>query len=241
MPAPYFACSCPAIVGLGIVTLDLTGQPFQAGDYGILAVESCAEVIATPAGYTQFPNSPQSIGVAATADSNALAVFYRQLVGNETTTVLADSGDHTFGRIFVYRGVRPAGNPYDAGLSPFGDTAAASAAVSIPGGTTTEKNVLLLLMATNGFDFGSSQFNNDFVNASLQNVTPRDTRGFNQGFGGGFLLIEGQKPQPGLFSATTGTMLGPSQQTHFVVPLVGTVGGAVAVDAESFADLVTIT
>lgn len=241
MSVPFYLGAGTPLAGL--VNLGTLGLPsgFQLNDFALCVVESCNETIVVPTGYTECtPASPQGVGVAATADSSRLGIFYRVLQGTETTLNIADSGDHTGACLHVFRGVKIA-SPFDPAFdATWGGTAAASTVVTIPGKTTTVKDVLVVQFASNGIDIGSSQWG-VFTNASLQNYILAQAIGINQGLGGGYCMGLGEMRQPGLYGSTTGSVSGSSQQTFITIPLVGVQGGAVSVDVETLADLVTIT
>lgn len=67
----------------------------QADDLILLFVESANQAITAPSGYTEVTGSPVSTGTANAAGGVRLGVFYAWATGADTTTSVADTGDHT--------------------------------------------------------------------------------------------------------------------------------------------------
>lgn len=94
------------------------------GDLLILAVETANEAVTTPGGWTPVPGGQIGTGTAAAIGAVAMATFYKWYAAGDPT--VADSGNHTTGRIVAFRGVDP--------TTPFISNAAARVDAS---GTTT--------------------------------------------------------------------------------------------------------
>ena len=57
-------------------------------------------------------SSPQFAGTAATAGAIRVGVFWKRDNGSESPPTIADTGDHTIGRIYAFRGCIETGLPY---------------------------------------------------------------------------------------------------------------------------------
>lgn len=77
----------------------------QADDLILLFCESANQAVSTPSGFTEVPGSPSGTGTAGAAGAVRLTVFYRIATGADSSTSVADSGDHTTAIKLALRGV----------------------------------------------------------------------------------------------------------------------------------------
>lgn len=86
----------------------------QADDVGILLVHSNNQTISTP-GTTNLIASGPGTGSAGGAGGTRRGLFWiRATSGAQANITVADSGNVTGAQLFVFRGCRKAGNPYEA-------------------------------------------------------------------------------------------------------------------------------
>lgn len=175
-----------------------------ADDLILLFVESANENIATPTGYTQVTNSPVSTGTAATAGGVRLAVFYSWATGADTTTSVADSGNHTTAIKIAYRGVDLT-TPFDA-TPVTGIKTPASTSTSFPGITTTTANAKIVHASGLDLDAASTATTGAATNANLTSITELHDQTISGGVGGGLVIIDGTKATAGATGNTTATV-----------------------------------
>jgi hypothetical protein len=208
----------PTVVEVGVLAAD--NDPItvaipasrQLNDILVLVIETANQDIATPAGWTELSSSPQGTGTSGSAASSMLLAFWKRSDGTETTVAPADSGDHQLGFVVVLRNALLSGDPIDVTA---GDVlAVADTVVTIPGGTTTVADCLILACATHMTDTSSAQFS-AWANASLTDVTEIADKSSTQGTGGGGIgIATGVKEVAGVFSATTATAANSTAQAR---------------------------
>jgi hypothetical protein len=186
----------------------------QINDILLLVIETANQAIniPTPNGgiWTEISSSPQGTGATGGAASTRLTVFWSRYNGTQGNPTTSDSGDHQRARIFAFRGVIATGNPWDVTNGSVQVTA--STAVSIPGGTTTTADNLIVLIVANGTDTNQAQCGNAWNNSSLVNLIEQSGDNTNQGNGGGTCLATGEKTIAGAFNPTTTTINTSSAQ-----------------------------
>lgn len=175
-----------------------------ADDLILLFVESANQNIATPTGFTQVTNSPVSTGTAATAGGVRLAVFYRFATGADTTTSVADSGNHTTAIKMAFRGVDTA-TPFDATPVSAIKTPASTSS-SFPGITTATANAWIVHASALDLDAASTATTGTPTNANLTGLTERHDQTISGGVGGGLVVITGEKATAGATGNTTATV-----------------------------------
>lgn len=213
----------PVYVGAGVAFASAAAGPVawplahQIGDLALLLVKTSAQNVPAPTGWTELPNSPQSVGVAATLDSARLHVFWRRANSvNEPDVYVPDSGDHQYAVILLFRGCAIAAVPYDATA---GNTVTpATVAVSSPGLTTTTDDCLIVAIVARGEDNAAARFSG-WANADLVNVTEIYDAGTATGLGGGFGVATGARAVAGVIGATTAALALASQQARLTVAL----------------------
>lgn len=175
-----------------------------ADDLILLFVESANENIATPTGFTQVTNSPVSTGTAAAIGGVRLAVFYQWATGADTTTSVADSGNHTTAIKMAFRGVDPT-TPFDA-TPVSGIKATASTTATFPGITTATANAWIVHASALDLDANSTATTGTPTNANLTGLTEQHDQTISGGVGGGLVVITGELPTAGATGNTTATV-----------------------------------
>lgn len=175
-----------------------------ADDLILLFVESANQAITTPSGFTQVTSSPVSTGTAAAAGGVRLTVFYQWATGADTTTTVADSGDHTTAIKLAYRGVDLT-TPFDATPTTAIKTPASTSS-SFPGITTATANACIVHASALDLDSASTATTGTPTNANLTGLTERHDQTVTAGAGGGLVIIEGFKATAGATGNTTATV-----------------------------------
>jgi hypothetical protein len=177
----------------------------QADDLLLLFVESANQAITTPSGgWAQVTTSPQSTGTAAAAGGVRLTVFYLWATGADSTTTVADSGDHTNAIKIAYRGVDKV-TPFDA--TPVGGIKTpASTTATFPAITTVTDNALVVLSSALDLDAASTTTTGTPTNANLTGLVERHDQTVTSGVGGGLVIIDGTKASAGNTGTTTATV-----------------------------------
>jgi hypothetical protein len=218
---PYFVAMGAFASALGGSTLTVNWPAaVEPDDVGLLVVENANQTAAltTPAGFVEITNSPQGTGAAGAVTAVRVSVFWcRATSQSPASPVLTNGGNHSVARIYVFRGCRKTGNPWNITA---GDTAAAGTAVSIPGATTVVPNCLVLAIVANLTDTTVLQ-TSGFANTSLAGFAALDDVQDLVGNGGGFGIAVGNKPAAGAYSATTATLATSSEQGRISIALEG--------------------
>lgn len=191
----------------------------QADDIGLLLIHTANQAVpATPSGWAEVANSPQGAGTAGAAGSCRLTLYWKRATSAaEADVATGDSGDHNVAVIAVFRGCETAGDPVDTSA---GDAlASASTTVTVPGGTTTADECLVVAAAVHAIDAVNTDRFAGWANADLANVTEVVDTAAGTGVGGGFGVATGEKATAGLFGATTATLDMASLQGRIMVAL----------------------
>jgi hypothetical protein len=87
------------------ITLTYPVTP-NVGDVALIFVETAAQNVNTPSGYSISPGSPVSVGSPGVAGGTQLNIFQRVCDGTEGATVVVNSSsiDHKIGVVAVYSG-----------------------------------------------------------------------------------------------------------------------------------------
>lgn len=174
----------------------------EAGDIALLFIETAGGepiTLSTPSGFEAVPNSPQATG--STVNGTQLSVFWcRATSSSMANPVLADSGNHQYGRILVYSGCIDEGDPFDVTAGSVKGTASTSA--TAPSVTTTVPNCLIVNAISWDTDIAPAQFSN-WANGNLASLTERSDQGTTQGNGGGIGIADGVKASAGATGVTT--------------------------------------
>ena len=186
--------------GTGVPTATLPGT-HAANDILILVLQSSNENLATPSGYTAVP--PQNgIGIAVTAGSTRMGIFWKRDGGSESAPTLADSGDHTYGMMFAVRGCPTTGDPFHFLGNSWKFTTSTSA--TGPKGVTVVDNCLVIDIFASAIDNAAAQAS-AAANADLTSLTEQFDDGTTDGTGGGIVVVSGTKASAGPIVATTMT------------------------------------
>lgn len=177
-------------------------------DIFILIVETANQSMAAPSGWTQFDDSLAAVGTAGATDATRIQAYYRRATASESAPTLSDSGDHTFTRIYAFRGCKLTGSPINV-VAGDADNASEISAIPLPGVTTTVADCYVVMVAAWANDVSS----NDAVywkHTGLLDVEVFDGTGSTLGNGGGFNIAGGEKAAAGatgdgeqFFSAAT--------------------------------------
>lgn len=196
----------------------------QTDDIGILYVETAAQPIATPSGWTVIATG--STGTGGAADATALQAFWKRAAsGAEADVVLPDAGDHVRGRIIVIRGCETSGSPISGDFA--GNVQATpDTAVTIPAGTTLDNECYVLAAVSNATDVTSNQtVTTSWENTTLDNFARIASGNHASGNGGGFDIAAGDLPTAGSWGATTTTLATASVQVRMAFALKPPSGG----------------
>jgi hypothetical protein len=171
-------------------------------DLLLLAVESAAEAVATPTGYTIVPGFP----IDNLAVTTRLSLFYKYDGGSETDPTVVDPGDHAYARIAAFRGV--------SSLDPFHAIAVGPNAVATTNGTlpslrTTIDDCLIVQIINWAVDDAGPIASGE-TNASLGSLTEQGDEGTVSNNGGGLVWYTGTMATRGNVAVTTCTLTSTS-------------------------------
>lgn len=216
---------------------------WQPGWVALVACQTANEVMPAPGtidashltGFAEAATA-QGTGTAAAAGSVRLTTFWKRLVAGDTQVkVYKPSGaDHLIFRIFYFNNVFATGNPFIATAG--GIIAAAQLGVSIPGSDTAGfTDVLTINLAAHGVDTWNPIGNGSYASTGLANLTEIMNESAGAGFGGGFVIVTGEKAAPGTYGPTTTSLLtgNASKQGLQTLALRGT-GSVVVLAASDF-------
>jgi Peptidase family C25/Propeptide_C25/Concanavalin A-like lectin/glucanases superfamily/Domain of unknown function (DUF2341) len=203
----YVAKSIGMASGTGAITPSLPAGR-QTNDILLLFVESANQAISISnqngGTWTEAPDSPQGVGAAPPTDpATRLAVFWSRYNGTQGNPTVADPGDHAAGIIIAIRGCIASGDPFD--VTAGGTDGVSDTSGTIPGGTTSEDNTLVVVAITSSADATGSEFSG-WSNADLANLTEQVDNLTTQGNGGGIGVATGEKATAGSYGATSVTL-----------------------------------
>lgn len=201
MPMPTIVGVGTVISGIGAVTAPYPGGYTAVADDIALTFCECinTNTIVPPSGWATVFTS-----TVATGTVTELVCLWRRVVGGDVAPSIADPGDHIIARMIIVRGCVTTGNPWD--IAPTSQELAADTTVSIPGGTTSVADCLVLAAFSTGQDISSTAGATGWTNASLASLTERMDGWTTNGNGGGFAMASGEKAAAGVVSATTATL-----------------------------------
>jgi hypothetical protein len=197
MAAPTFVALGTPATGIGDVVPGLpTGH--TTNDLLLLAVETSAQAVATPTGYTIVPNFPIENATATTR----LSLFYKFDNGSEAAPTVTDPGDHAYAVIIAYRGVDTL-NPFHqiAGLPH----ATGTTSIGWAGMKTSIDDCMIVCVASWNID-NAGPLTSAVTNSSLASLSTRQDAGTTDGNGGGLIIIDGTKAARGSVLSTTCTL-----------------------------------
>jgi hypothetical protein len=176
-----------------------------ANDIAILVCESENQAISlsNAQGFVEIGDQAiKSAGTPAVNPASRLAVFWKRCVGSDTAPTVADSGDHTTGRIYLFAGVKTSGDPWDV-YAEGNDGGASDQSGVIPGATTTVAECLVFLICTSSLNNTVTTEFTSWANASLGSLTERGDNTNTAGLGGGHGAATGTKATAGTYNGTT--------------------------------------
>jgi len=210
MAIPPFKAAGTFTAGTGAITPPYPAAPNDpvAGDIALLVCESENEAISLSSaqGFVELgAQANKAAGTAATDPASRLAVFWKRCVGGDTAPTVADSGNHTTGRIYLYSGCIATGNPWDV-YAEGNDGGANDLTGVVPGATTTVADCLIVLICSSSYNGTSTTEFSDWTNADLGNILERGDNTNTAGLGGGHGLATGEKATAGSYGDTTVTL-----------------------------------
>lgn len=191
----------------------------QADDVLLCIVEAANEpiVLGADQGFVEVANSPQGTGTAGGTSATNLAVYWKRAAsGAETAPTITDPGNHAIATVASFRGCITTGDPWDITAGDALDTA--TSVCTVPGGTTTVAECLIVAIGTSRFDNSVGQLGS-WANPDLANVTEIVDHGTNLGNGGSIGAATGEKAVAGAFSATTAALNNAAQQARLMIAL----------------------
>jgi len=210
MALPTFKAAGTFTAGTGAVTPPYPAAPNApvAGDIALLVCESENQAISltTPNGFVELGlQANKAAGTAATDPASRLAVYWKRCVGGDAAPVVADSGNHTTGQIYLYTGCIATGNPWDV-YAEGNDGGANDLTGVIPGATTTVADCLIVLICSSSYNGTSTTEFSGWRNGDLANILERGDNTNTAGLGGGHGLATGEKASAGVYGDTTVTL-----------------------------------
>lgn len=227
IPTLVLATTIPTYFGSGTFTVGLGctatfPADTAANDIALLVVETENQAITltTANGFAEVTNSPQSAGTASTNPASQVAVFWKRLVGGDSSPIVNNPGgvNHQTCQLHVFRGVKTSGDPWNV-TAGGNDSAANDTSAVIPGATTTVANTLVALITTSSFNGTSTAECGAATNADLANITERTDNTNTSGLGGGHCLITGEKAAAGAYTDTTLTLANTSYKGAMSIAL----------------------
>ena len=194
--------------GTGNVQYLFTGVSYTLNDIGLLFIETAnATTISVDQGWAQVSSSPQS------STATILHLYWKRLSASETGPTATQGGttNHQCGGIIVIRGCITTGNPWNITNGTIETTSDTS--VSVPGGTTTVDDCLVLAATSNGTDSNTTQGTGTPTNADLTNVAYTALNyNTNNGNGGGVVVMKGERGSAGTYGASAMTLVTASDK-----------------------------
>lgn len=201
MAAPFFFGAGAAVSGINSVSAAWPAN-HAVDDVALLVIETDgAGTTLTPAGWTHVTGSPVT-DVASAAGSKLHVLWRRATSTAEANVATGDSGDHQTARIFVFRGVKTTGDPWNAITT--GTKATASTTATLPSITTTVDESLIVGIVSRPDDSASTTAFGAPVNAGITWDTNADIEsGSTSGNGGGFVMVAGVEATASATGTTT--------------------------------------
>ena len=210
MALPTFKAAGTFTAGTGAITPPYPAAPNDpvAGDIALLVCESENQAISltTANGFVELgAQANKAAGTAATDPASRLAVYWKRCVGGDAAPVVADSGNHTTGQIYLFSGCIPTGDPWNV-YAEGNDGGANDLTGVVPGATTTVADCLIVLISTSSYNGTSTTEFSGWTNGDLANILERGDNTNTAGLGGGHGLATGEKATAGAYGNTTVTL-----------------------------------
>ena len=169
MSAPLLHAIGDVVAGTSDIVLSWPDH--TADDIGVILVENANQIPSTPAGWTALAST--GTGTAGATAATGIAAFWKRAAsGTEANVTITDPGARAIGVLLVFRGCLTSGSPID--VSATSVQATVSAAVSIPGVTTTQGDELVVNVLTNSLLLDDETLQpSTLTNASVSNLTKR--------------------------------------------------------------------
>jgi hypothetical protein len=199
----------PTVVGVGAATAAIGAvTPAYPGGYTAIADDCAWTFTECETADTITPPTNWAVCTFANASTGTtpskLTCLWRRLTAGESAPTIADAGDHINAQMIVVRGCSTVGNPWDIAV---GNTElVADTSVSIPGGTTTGDDRLILAAFSTGQDVASTAGATGWADATLTGVTEQMDNWAIAGAGGGFAMATGVKALAGTVGPMTATL-----------------------------------
>ena len=222
MAIPSFISHGEAQSGVGAITVPWPVGVHQADDIGILLVETSNQATATTLsddqGFVEIENSPQGVGGGTgTGGENRLAAFWCRATGTTMgSPQVVDVGNHQIGAIMVFRGCITTGNPWSMTTGNVEGTS--TSAVTLPGGTTTHADCLIVNCLTHGKDDDVPTVGG-WTNPDLSDYAEILDSATLAGHGGTIAAAAGGLAAAGAFSDSTAALTSNQMQGRLTVAL----------------------
>lgn len=202
---PIFVGVGTAVGTVGAATPTLPTGWAQNDILGIVVVTRAGDVAVAPAGYTEGPGGPQTVGGAGGSLSARITWFYKRAGASESNPTVPDPGTQCEVIMFAIRGCPTIGDPWDVftGSTQAAITNAANAVI-MPGVTTTDVNRLIVHLIGRNIDNLGAAFSGE-SNANLANLTEQADFGTAAGTGSGLCIVSGEKATAGATGNTLAT------------------------------------
>lgn len=197
-------------------------------DIALCINETCREsvVFSDPQGFARVAGFPFGTGAVGSAAATQIDAWWCRATSNAMPApTIVVPPDHIITRIVTFRGCVQTGLPWDA--TPTGDVTGSTATISVPGGTTTLADALIVVLAAFQLDSGANRViggswaNVDLAAPAIAEFTSAQTT--PNGNGGSWNLATGGKAAAGLYGASTASALGGTAmvQAHATIQLKG--------------------
>lgn len=207
--APVWKANGTAVSGTGSFNLAWPAG-HAAGDFGIIIINSSNEA-SSASGWTF--HAQNGIGVAATADSTMLRIYYKFATSSaEPDVLIGDSGNHTLAVMITFTGVNT-DVPIAGGANSWSDVN--TTAVTYPTLTTTTANALICLLLATGQEATQS----GWTHAGLTGLTARASGTTTSGLDGSVASATGLRAVAGATGTGSSTASISSKFTSHALAL----------------------
>jgi len=208
-----------------------------ANDIALLVITSENEAISltTANGFALLGSATsKAAGTAATNPASRLVVYWKRCAGGDSAPVVADSGNNTEAQIYLFKGVRTSGDPWDV-YAEGNDGGANDTSGVIPGTTTTVVSTLVVLINSTSRDGTGVNNFSSWANANLSGITePVGADNSNTAnLGGGHGLAYGYYAGIGNYGSSTVTLANTSYKGAMSIALAPARSPAVALNTPS--------
>lgn len=225
MGMPTFVGAGTASSGSGALALAWPGgYTALTSDIAMILNENdAADTPMTPTGgWTQAASVTQAGGT-----TTELTCWWRRMTTGDSVAAvdIADTGNHNAAQLFVVRGCKTAGNPWNTIITNIESVSDTS--VSVTGGVTTVADCFCICAVGTGQDIATTGTAvTGWANASLGSVTARGGIWTAAGTGGGFSFASGTKAVAGATGATTATLGSPLVANFKTLMMIALEGAA---------------